>query len=57
MAKIDELAGIPQTVEYLNLLATPLEGELADNTKKEVWIKFRHYNRVNKQDVTGEEKE
>lgn len=51
------MAGVNSSVQILNLLATPLEGELADNTKKEIWMKFRHYQKINKQQITGEEKE
>ena len=56
MAKVGDLVGIKSSVKILNLLGTPLEAEMADNTKKEIWMKFRHFERINKNDVTSEEK-
>lgn len=46
-----------RTVETLSLLANPVSEELGDNTKKEVWMKFRHYRKINKSEVTPEERE
>lgn len=56
ISKIDLLKGISLSVKSLNLLANPLSEELGDNTKKEIWMKYRQYQRVNKSEVTGEEK-
>ena len=49
VAKVNDLENIPKSFEILNLIGTPLEGEMADNVKKEVWMKFRNYKKVNKQ--------
>lgn len=57
IAKVNLLTGINKSVAIINLLANPISEELADNTKKEVWMKFRQYQKVNKSDVTVEEKE
>lgn len=57
IAKIDVLKGISLKVKVLNLLANPISEELGDNAKKEVWMKYRQYNRINKSDVTPEERE
>ena len=54
VSKVDQLGKVPETVKVLNLLGTPLEGELADNTKKEIWMRFRHYEKINKVEITGE---
>lgn len=34
-----------------------MEAELADNTKKEVWMLYRHYTKINKSEVTAEERQ
>jgi hypothetical protein len=51
------LTGVGNSIKTINLIANPLEAELADNTKKEVWMKFRNFTRINKNEVTAEEKE
>lgn len=57
IAKVNDLTGVSQTVKNINLLANPIETELADNTKKEVWMRFRNFTRVNKNEITPEEQE
>ena len=57
ISKIDSLKKVVNAVKFLNLLANPLSEELADNTKKEVWMKFRQYEKINKSEVTAEEKD
>jgi hypothetical protein len=57
IAKVNLLSGINKSITIINLLANPISDELADNTKKEVWMKFRQYQKVNKSEVTVEEKE
>lgn len=57
IAKLDVLNKICLSVKILNLLANPLSEELGDNTKKEVWMKYRQYERINKGDMTPEEKD
>lgn len=48
IAKVNDLTGVSNTVKNINLVANPVEAELADNTKKEVWMRFRNFTRVNK---------
>jgi Leucine-rich repeat (LRR) protein len=57
VSKLADVAGVSASVSVLNLLANPVSEEMGDNTKKEVWMKYRQYQRVNKSDVTPEEKE
>jgi hypothetical protein len=39
------------------LLGNPVSEEMGDNTKKEVWMKFRQYQKINKSEMTAEERE
>lgn len=57
ITKVNLLSGVPNSVTIINLLANPISEELADNTKKEVWMKFRQYQKINKSEVTAEEKD
>lgn len=57
LPKINLLSGIHKSVTIINLLANPISEELGDNTKKEIWMKFRQYQKINKSEVTVEEKE
>lgn len=57
IAKIDVLKKISLAVKILNILSNPASEELGDNTKKEVWMKYRQYSKINKSEVTAEEKE
>jgi hypothetical protein len=57
LAKVNLLTGIHKNVTILNLLANPLSEELGDNTKKEIWMKFRQYQKINKSEVTAEERD
>jgi len=43
-------------VSILNLIGNPLSEELGDNAKKEVWMLYRHFERINKQELTAEDK-
>ena len=54
IAKVNDLVGVGESIKTINLIANPLEAELADNTKKEVWMKFRNFARINKNEVTAE---
>ena len=54
---MNDLVGVGQSIKTINLIANPIEAELADNTKKEVWMRFRNFARINKNEVTAEEKE
>lgn len=44
-------------MQILNLLGNPVSEELGDNTKKEVWMRYRHYTKINKNEVSNEDKE
>ena len=57
ITKVDVLKKITLSVKILNLLANPVSEELGDNTKKEVWMKYRQYDRINKSDMTPEERD
>ncbi len=43
-------------MSILNLIGNPLSEELGDNTKKEVWMLYRQFERINKQELTAEDK-
>lgn len=57
LSKINLLSGIHKSVAIINLLANPISEELGDNAKKEIWMKYRQYQKINKSEVTAEEKE
>jgi Leucine-rich repeat (LRR) protein len=57
ITKLDVLKKISLTVKVLNLLANPVSDEFGDNTKKEVWMKYRQYQRINKNDMTAEDQD
>lgn len=57
LSKISLLSGIHKSVAVINLLANPISEELGDNAKKEIWMKYRQYQKINKSEVTAEEKE
>lgn len=52
ISKIASLVGVHSSVAILNLLANPISEELGDNAKKEIWMKFRNYQKINKVEVT-----
>lgn len=57
ISKVNDLFGVADNVKSINLIGNPVEAELADNVKKEVWMKFRNFARINKNEVTSEERE
>ena len=57
VSKLDVLRNVTLAVKVINLLGNPVSEEMGDNTKKEVWMKFRQYQKINKSEMTAEERE
>lgn len=56
ITKLDQLQPISNTVTILNLIGNPLAEELGDNLRKEVWMQYRQFDRINKQEMTAEDR-
>ena len=54
MSKLDQLRGAIKKVKIINLIGNPVSEEMGDNTKKEVWMRFRNFEKINKSEMTSE---
>jgi hypothetical protein len=45
--KVEDISAISVSVSNINLEENPISEELADNLKKELWMKYRNYQIVN----------